>query len=132
MFLILVTLFIIGPIAEIYVLLSAGSAFGVLPVIAACLATAFLGGWIIRLQGLAALQGAQRDLDAGRPPVASAVNGALLLVAAPFLMTPGFLTDAIGFALLIPPVRMFLAKQALRHIKERIDRGDAKITIFRP
>lgn len=132
MFLILVALFIIGPIAEIYVLLSAGSAFGVLPVIAACLATAFLGGWIIRLQGLAALQGAQRDLDAGRPPVASAVNGALLLVAAPFLMTPGFLTDAIGFALLIPPVRMFLAKQALRHIKKRIDRGDAKITIFRP
>ncbi len=132
MLLILVALFIIGPIAEIYVLLSAGSAFGVLPVIAACLATAFLGGWIIRLQGLAAVKGAQRDLDAGRPPVASAVNGALLLVAAPFLMTPGFLTDAMGFVLLIPPVRMFLAKQALRHIKKRIDRGDAKITILRP
>jgi len=132
MLLILVTLFIIGPIAEIYVLLSAGSAFGVLPVIGACLATAFLGGWIIRLQGLAALQGAQRDLDAGRPPVASALNGALLLVAAPFLMTPGFLTDAMGFALLVPPVRMFLAKLALRYIKKRIDRGDTKITILRP
>ena len=132
MLLILVALFVIGPIAEIYVLLSAGSAFGALPVIGACLATAFLGGWIIRLQGLAAIQGARRDLDAGRPPVASAVNGALLLVAAPFLMTPGFLTDAMGFALLIPPVRMLLGKWALGMIKKRIDRGDATITIMRP
>ncbi len=132
MLIILVSLFVIGPIAEIYVLLSAGSTFGVLPVIGACLATAFLGGWIIRLQGLAAIQGAQRDLNEGRPPVASAINGALLLVAAPFLMTPGFLTDAMGFALLIPPVRMQLAKWALAYIKKRIDRGDATITILRP
>lgn len=132
MFLTLLVVFVLAPIAEIYVLLAAGSAFGVLPVIAACLATAFAGGWIIRLQGLAALNAARDDLNNNRLPVASAVNGAVLLVAAPFLMTPGFLTDAVGFALLIPPIRHAVAQFALREIKKRVDRGDATITIHRP
>ena len=116
----LITLFIIGPIAEIYVLLAAGSAFGVLPVIAMCIFTAFLGGFIIRLQGVAALNNARNDLQTGRLPVDSAVDGALLIVAAPLLMTPGFITDALGFSLLIPPVRRMLARLALKHIRARI------------
>jgi len=131
MLLILFVLFVLGPIVEIYVLLTAGAVFGPLPVIGACLATAFLGGWIIRLQGLAALNAARSDLAEGRPPVASAVNGALLAVAAPFLMTPGFLTDAIGFSLLFPPIRQALARYALKEIKKRIERGDAIVTIRR-
>ncbi len=132
MFFILLILFVLGPIAEIYVLLAAGSAFGILPVIGACLATAIIGGSIIRLQGLAALENARRDLNEGRPPVAAAIDGALLVVAAPFLMTPGFLTDAVGFALLIPPFRRFLARLAMQEIKKRVERGDATITIHRP
>ncbi len=132
MFFILLIVFVLAPIAEIYVLLAAGSAFGVLPVVGACLATALIGGWIIRAQGLAALEKARLDLGAGRPPVAAALDGALLVVAAPFLMTPGFLTDALGFALLVPPVRRLIARAALREIKRRIDRGDATITIHRP
>jgi UPF0716 protein FxsA len=131
MLLILLMMFVLGPVAEIYVLLAAGSALGVLPVIAACLATAMLGGWIIRLQGLAALNGARRDLEAGRAPVDSAVDGALLLVAAPLLMTPGFITDAAGFLLLVPAIRRFLGRAALRAIRRRLDRGEATITIRR-
>lgn len=131
MFLILLALFVVAPMAEIYVLLTAGAAFGPLPVIAACLGTAFLGGWIIRLQGLAALNAARTDMDSGRLPVASAVNGALLFVAAPLLMTPGFITDALGFCLLIPPVRNALGRYALAQIKKRVERGDATITIHK-
>lgn len=132
MLFILLALFVIGPIAEIYVLLTAGAAFGVLPVIAACLGTAFLGGWIIRRQGLKALNAARSDLGAGKLPVASAVDGALLAVAAPLLMTPGFITDALGFALLTPPLRRAFARYVLSEIKKRVDRGDATITIIRP
>ena len=128
---ILIVLFVIAPIAEIYVLLTAGSAFGVLPVIAACLFTAFLGGWLIRLQGLAALTAARTDMATGRLPVASAMDGALLFVAAPLLMTPGFITDALGFCLLIPPLRRAFARLVLKRLKARIDRGDATITIRR-
>ena len=128
--LLLVILFVIAPIVEIYVLLSAGSAFGVGPVIAACIGTAILGGALIRFQGLQALNTARRDMNEGRPPVGSAVDGALLLVAAPFLMTPGFVTDALGFALLVPPIRRWLGRLALAAIKRRIERGDAHITII--
>jgi UPF0716 protein FxsA len=116
----LIFLFILGPIAEIYVLLTAADAFGVLPVIAACLLTAFLGGFIIRLQGLAALNAARTDLETGRLPVDSAVDGALLIVAAPLLMTPGFITDTAGFLLLIPPLRRAIARLALRAVRTRI------------
>ncbi|WDI32801.1 FxsA family protein [Hyphococcus flavus] len=116
----LLALFIVGPIAEIYVLLIAGNAFGAVPVIAACLLTAFLGGFIIRLQGLAALNNARGDLQTGRLPVDSAVDGALLVVAAPLLMTPGFITDLIGFALLTPPLRRALARYALSRIRASI------------
>ena len=130
MALLLIILFVVGPIAEIYVLLLAGSAFSVLPVVAACVGTAILGGVLIRLQGLAAINAARRDMDAGRPPVSSAVDGALLIVAAPFLMTPGFLTDAVGFALLIPALRRWLGQMALAAIKRRIERGDARVTII--
>ena len=116
----LIALFIIGPIAEIYVLLTAAQAFGVLPVIAACLTTAFLGGYIIKMQGLAALNAARTDLNTGRLPVDSAVDGALLIVAAPLLMTPGFITDAAGCLLLTPPLRRAIARLALKAIRNHI------------
>ncbi len=132
MFAILFSLFVLGPIAEIFVLLKAGDAFGILPVVAACIATAMLGGWLIRMQGLAALNAARRDIDQGRPPVDSAVDGALLVVAAPFLMTPGFLTDAAGFALLVPPVRRAIGRYALRQIKKRMEKDARIITIDQP
>ena len=122
-------IFVVAPIAEIYVLLSAGSAFGVLPVITACVATALIGGWVIRLQGLAAMNAARRDLAEGRPPVDSAVDGALLVVAAPFLMTPGFITDAIGFALLVPQIRRALARFAISRIRQRFE-TDARIIVI--
>lgn len=130
MFFILVLAFAALPLIEIFVLLQAGAAIGALPVIALCVLTAILGGAVIRLQGLAAIARARADLNEGRPPVAPAVDGALLAVAAPFLMTPGFVTDAIGFALLTPPLRRALARRALVWLKGRIAKGDARVTII--
>lgn len=124
MLFVLLIVFVIGPIAEIYVLLTAAQSFGVLPVIAACLFTAFLGGFIIRMQGLAALNAARSDLETGRLPVDSVVDGALLIVAAPFLMTPGFITDAAGFLLLVPPVRRILARWVLKGVRAHIVRRE--------
>ncbi len=124
MLFVLLIVFVIGPIAEIYVLLTAAQSFGVLPVIAACLFTALLGGFIIRMQGLAALNAARSDLETGRLPVDSVVDGALLIVAAPFLMTPGFITDAAGFLLLVPPVRRILARWVLKGVRAHIVRRE--------
>jgi len=129
MALILIVLFVIGPIAEIYVLLAAGGTFGVWPVVGACVATAVIGGIILRLQGLAALQSAQRDISTGKAPVEAVADGVFLVIAAPFLMTPGFITDVIGFSLLIPPVRHWLARQVLGRLRQSMAEGKTGFTV---
>lgn len=131
MILILIAAFILGPIAEIYVLLTVGGALGALPVVGACLATAVIGGAIVRFQGLAALVSARAALDEGRVPVEAAADGVFLLLAAPLLMTPGFITDTLGFLLLIPPVRRWIARRALLWLRRQIDAGTARVSIRR-
>lgn len=131
MILFLIALFLVGPIAEISVLLAAGQAFGAWPVIAACIATAVIGGIMLRIQGFQAVQSLQRDLDGGRVPIEAAVDGVFLAVAAPLLMTPGFITDSIGFFLLIPPARRWIAREALKRLKRKVEEGSATIRIYR-
>lgn len=131
MILFLVALLILGPVAEIYVLLSAGGAFGVWPVIAACIGTAVLGGVLLRIQGFNALLSARRDLEAGKAPVEAAVDGVFLVVAAPMLLLPGFITDFAGFLLLVPPLRRAIARAALRRLRAGIERGEARIEFRR-
>ena len=129
--LVIIALFVIGPIAEIYVLLAAGETFGLWPVLGACVATAIIGGFIVRLQGLQALKSAQADMQDGKPPVSAAADGVFLLFAAPFLMTPGFITDGIGFLLLVPPVRHWIARAVLKRMKGAIERGEMRVTAGR-
>ena len=125
----LIILFLATPILEAYVLITAGGFFGAIPVILACITTAVAGGVILRIQGLSALQSLQTDVSAGKPPVHAAVDGVFLLVAAPLLMTPGFVTDAIGFAFLTPPIRRWLARVALRRLQSKIEQGEAVVTV---
>ncbi len=127
----LITLFVIGPLLEIYVLLAAGAMVGPLPVIAACVGTAIIGGLILRAQGVAALNSAQRDLSQGRAPLDAIADGVFLILAAPFLMTPGFITDAVGFALLTPPIRHWLAARAVAYLKARADAEGRIISVRR-
>ena len=120
MFVFLLVILVAAPLAELAILIAAGREFGVLPVIGACLATAFLGAWLVRRQGLAALKGAERDIAAGRMPVEAAIDGAFLALAAPLLMTPGFISDAAGFLLLVPPLRRYAARAALKALPSRM------------
>jgi UPF0716 protein FxsA len=127
----LLALFVLGPIAEIYVLLAAGNAFGVWPVIGACIATAVIGGAILRWQGISALRSAQADIHDGRVPVEAAADAVFLIIAAPLLMTPGFITDTLGFLLLIPPARRFFVREALRRIRRSIESGETRVIVRR-
>ena len=121
-------LLIAAPLGELFVLLKVGAAIGAGPTVLAVIATAMLGAVLIRAQGRAALREAQIAMEAGEPPVAQAVHGVFLLIAGAFLLTPGFITDAIGFALLIPPLRLWLGRKILRAIRARM--RDGRITIM--
>ena len=105
MFFWLLLLFFTVPLVEIYVLLEVGGIVGVLPTIALVVLTAVIGAGLIRSQGIATLGRVQQELDRGELPAVGIIEAALLLVAGALLLTPGFVTDTIGFLILVPPLR---------------------------
>lgn len=98
--------FIIVPIIEIALFIEVGDAIGLWPTLAIVILTALLGTWLMRIQGRLALQQLQQSFSTMDDPTEPLVHGAMILVAGILLLTPGFFTDAVGFALLLPPVRM--------------------------
>ena len=115
------------PILEIYLLIQGAGIIGTIPVILLTIGTAALGSFLLRRQGLSVMRTAQQDMSEGRAPVASVVDGVGLLVAAPFLLTPGFITDAFGFLLLVPMVRHAAARALLRRLRALKDQGGVVI-----
>jgi len=106
--LLLLILFIGVPIAEISVLIKVGGAIGAGKTIVFVILTAVLGAYLVRQQGMETVKKMQQESQAGRVPAMQVAEGVALLFAGAVLMTPGFLTDALGFALLIPPIRQAL------------------------
>ena len=98
-------LFITVPIAEIYLLLEVGGIIGAIPTIGLVVLTAAAGAALVRAQGFSTLMQVRRSMEAGEVPAVAIIEGIFLLVAGALLLTPGFLTDAIGFGCLIPPLR---------------------------
>ena len=105
MFFWLLLLFFTVPLVEIYVLLEVGGVIGVLPTIALVVLTAVIGAGLIRAQGLTTLARVRDELERGELPAVGIIEAALLLVAGALLLTPGFVTDTIGFLILVPPLR---------------------------
>jgi UPF0716 protein FxsA len=107
------------PIIEIAVFISVGGRIGLWPTLAIIVATAAAGSWLLRIQGLATLQRAQATFQRGEVPVAEVFDGLCLLLAGALLLTPGFVTDTIGFLLFLPPIRHFLARRAWQTLSAR-------------
>jgi UPF0716 protein FxsA len=101
----LVLIFIVLPVAEIYVIIKVGEAIGVWPTIALLILDGFLGAALLRHQGRAAWRRFNEALAAGRIPAREVFDGAMVIVGGAFLLAPGFITDVIGLLLLIPPSR---------------------------
>jgi len=110
MALILLLAFILVPLLEIAVFIQVGSRIGTWPTVALVVLTAVLGTALIRAQGLSTLARAQQAIEREELPVAEIFDGLCLLIAGALLLTPGFVTDAMGFALLVPPVRTAAAR----------------------
>ena len=108
MALILLVAFIVTPIVEIAVFIEVGGVIGLWSTLAIVIATAAAGTWLLRLQGLSTLRRAQDSMARNELPLHEVFDGLCLLVAGLLLLTPGFVTDAIGLALFVPPFRRAL------------------------
>jgi|APTNR8051073442_1049403.scaffolds.fasta_scaffold05687_2 UPF0716 protein FxsA len=104
------------PIVEIALFIQAGKLIGLWPTLAAVIGTAVLGTVLLRHQGFAVLRDAQASVAAGQAPMEQVFDGACLLVGGALLLTPGFLTDAMGFALLVPAVRRAVRGMAFQRL----------------
>jgi UPF0716 protein FxsA len=110
----LILLFVGLPLTEIYFLIQVGSEIGALPTILLSILTAIIGAWLVRYQGFGVLMRVREMLDRGEVPAIELMDGALILAAGLFLILPGFLTDSLGFLLLIPPLRRHLIERYIR------------------
>ena len=113
--------FIIVPLLEILAFIEVGSLIGALPTLGLTLLTAIVGAAIVRRQGLRIIGEARQRLADNQLPLTSALHGGFLLLAGILLLTPGFVTDMVGFLLLIPPLRLLIAKQAWKWLKGRAE-----------
>lgn len=107
------------PIIEIWLFLEIGGLIGTWPTIAIVVLTALVGSMMLRHQGLSAMRDVQSRLSSGENPGRLLADGAMILFAGALLLTPGFFTDAVGFLLLIPPVRTLVWNYAAARVKVR-------------
>ena len=103
-------LFIVVPVIEITLLINVGQAIGAWYTVGLVLLSAFIGVNMLRYQGMSTLARAQQRMNAGQIPGSEMVEGVVLAVGGALLLTPGFVTDVIGFFCLIPFTRQWLAK----------------------
>ncbi len=106
--LLFLAIFVIAPLVELYVLIEVGAHIGAFSTIALSVFTAVLGGWLVRLQGFVVLHRVRGAMVCGEVPALEVLEGAMLLLTGLALLLPGFITDTVGFVLLIPPLRRAL------------------------
>ena len=121
MFLVVLLFIILVPIAELIVTFKVAGVFGWLDTLALLVLISVVGAWLVRRQGLTMVMRIQRELSSGKVPTKPLVDGLLLLVAGVLLLTPGFITDAVGILLLFPPTRIAVRSLLLRRYRSRLD-----------
>ncbi len=117
---VLVALLIVVPTVEIAVILTVGNWIGAGWTVALLLVSALLGGWLLRREGRRAYLGLRDALAAGRTPATEAAEGAFLLLGGLMMLLPGFVTDMVGLALVVRPVRAFAARVLIRRFARRL------------
>lgn len=123
-------LFVVVPLIELALLIWLGQWMGVMPTVLLVAVTGVLGAWLARTQGVQALTRLQEEMARGELPGKALMDGAAILVGGTLLLTPGVLTDVLGFALLIPPTRSLLQKWALAGLKRRVEAGSIHFTMM--
>jgi len=120
----LLILFVIIPVTELYILIEVGKRIGSLTTISIIIFTGILGAYLVKNQGFMILKKIQNDLNDGIMPGDSLIQGAIILAGGILLLTPGFVTDTVGFIFLIPVSRNVIKKYLLKWLKGKIEKGN--------
>lgn len=120
----LLILFIIVPVTELYILIEVGKRIGSLTTIGIIIFTGILGAYLVKNQGFMILRKIQNDLNEGIMPGDSLIQGAIILAGGILLLTPGFVTDIVGFTFLIPVSRNVVKKYLLKWLKGKVKEGN--------
>jgi len=120
----MLALFIAIPLIEIALFIEVGGFIGLWPTLVIVVATAIAGTWLVRTQGIAAINDLRGSFSELRDPSDALAHGAMILISGALLLTPGFFTDAVGFALLVPGLRRhIIAKGRERFKMKRFEMG---------
>jgi UPF0716 protein FxsA len=126
----LLLLFVIVPAVELALLIEVGGRIGTLATLGLIAATGVVGAALARSQGLSVLRQVQRELAEGRLPAGALVDGAIILVAGALLMTPGILTDALGFLCLLPGFRHLIKRALWRRFESAARDPRIRVSIY--
>ena len=116
---VLALIFLLVPLAELYVIIQVGQAFGALNTIGLLILVSAAGAWLAKREGMGVWRRFQRQVESGAVPGKEIADGVMILFAAALLMTPGFLTDLLAISLLLPPVRAAIRTIVLRRAARR-------------
>jgi UPF0716 protein FxsA len=116
--LLLVVLLVVLPVAELTVLVQVAGSIGVLDTLALLVVVSIVGVWLAKRAGLGVVRRLRQAQAAGRVPSREVADGALVLLAGALLLVPGFISDVLGIALLLPPVRAGVRSLALRRFRQ--------------
>lgn len=125
----LMMIMIVVPALEIGILLLSGKTIGVFPTVLLIIATGVVGAWLAKKQGVETFRKAQQQMQNGQIPSSAIADGLCILIGGLLLLTPGFITDTVGFLLLVPISRKKIKPMVLTIIRKLIDRN--YITIIR-
>ncbi|HWL34560.1 MAG TPA: FxsA family protein [Frankiaceae bacterium] len=116
----LLVLFIVVPIVELWAIIQVGSWLGVLPTIGLLLLSAILGTWLVKREGAKVWRAFRGAIEAGRVPAKETADGVLVVFGGALLLTPGFVTDIVGLVCVAPPTRALLRKTLLGLATSRV------------
>ena len=125
----LLILFIAVPVVELVLLIEIGQRVGTLATVGLIIGTGIVGASLARQQGISTLARLRNDLDAGQLPAEPIVDGVLILLAAAVLITPGVLTDLVGFLCLVPACRRRLKHFLKRRFERAVQEGTVGVTM---
>ena len=117
--LLLVVVFIVVPVVELYVIVQVGGQIGVLNTIGLLILMSLVGSWLMRREGAKAWRAFRDATESGRVPAKEVADGFLVLLGGALLITPGFVSDLLGLVLLLPPTRALVRRSAVKIVMSR-------------